>query len=190
MGDFHKRLKKLRMLKGFSQEYMADKLNIATVNYGKIERGYTAMTMSRLTDIANVLGVTIQFLLNENLEISIDQSVSSESQDKSLNGGGPLIEEIVILKRRISELEEQLADKRKLTMYYEDRLKYFGFYEMYRDQIFMENKDISAADLYKAVSERMSKENRLKSYAYSGSGRIPLLSREEIEEIQKKEEPS
>lgn len=56
-------IKKFRNLNNYSQEYMADKLNMATVNYGKVERGKTALTVERLYDISNLLNVSVGELL-------------------------------------------------------------------------------------------------------------------------------
>lgn len=49
----------LRKKKGFSQKDLAKKLNIAPYNYGKVERGETKLTVDRLDQIAQVLGVHI-----------------------------------------------------------------------------------------------------------------------------------
>ena len=48
----------LRRLKGHSQEYMAEKLGITQGAYGKIERGESDITLTRLGEIAAILNVT------------------------------------------------------------------------------------------------------------------------------------
>lgn len=55
------RLHRLRL--GLSQENMADQLGLSTTAYGDIERGKTDLTLSRLTQIADVLHVTPVTLL-------------------------------------------------------------------------------------------------------------------------------
>ena len=54
-----------RLQRGLSQENMADLLNLSTTAYGDIERGKTDLTLSRLTQIADVLGVSALALLSE-----------------------------------------------------------------------------------------------------------------------------
>ena len=54
-----------RLQRGLSQENMADLLNLSTTAYGDIERGKTDLTLSRLSQIAQVLGVSSLALLTD-----------------------------------------------------------------------------------------------------------------------------
>lgn len=54
-----------RLQRGLSQENMADLLNLSTTAYGDIERGKTDLTLSRLTQIAQVLDVSPLTLLTD-----------------------------------------------------------------------------------------------------------------------------
>lgn len=63
MKQIGERIRQLRQQKGFSQENMADQLNISTTAYGDIERGKTDVTLSRLHQIASVLGTGITAIL-------------------------------------------------------------------------------------------------------------------------------
>ncbi|MFW6218736.1 MAG: helix-turn-helix domain-containing protein [Bacteroidota bacterium] len=49
-----------RVTKGFSQESMAEKLNISKVNYGNIERGQTKLTLDRLIEISDILEMPVE----------------------------------------------------------------------------------------------------------------------------------
>lgn len=49
----------LRQLKNWSQEDMANKLGISVNGYAKIERGETDVALSRLKQIAKVLGIEL-----------------------------------------------------------------------------------------------------------------------------------
>jgi transcriptional regulator with XRE-family HTH domain len=51
------KLKQLRELKNFTQEYMAQQLGLTTRAYSKIESGETQLTINRLNEIASILGV-------------------------------------------------------------------------------------------------------------------------------------
>ena len=51
------KLKQIRELKNFTQEYVAGKLNLSTRAYSKIETGETQLTINRLNEISKVLGI-------------------------------------------------------------------------------------------------------------------------------------
>jgi transcriptional regulator with XRE-family HTH domain len=51
------KLKQLRELKNFTQEYMAQQLGLTTRAYSKIESGETQLTINRLNEIAKILEV-------------------------------------------------------------------------------------------------------------------------------------
>ena len=68
IGD---KIRKIRSLKGFSQENMADALDISLVAYGDIERNKKDISLKRLTQIAMILNITIIDILLFNNNISI-----------------------------------------------------------------------------------------------------------------------
>ena len=51
------KIKQLRELKNYTQEYMAQQLGLSTRAYSKIETGETQLTINRLNEIATILGV-------------------------------------------------------------------------------------------------------------------------------------
>ena len=53
IGD---KIRSLRILKGLSQENMADMLDLNVLAYGEIERSKTDIKMSRLEQIAKIFG--------------------------------------------------------------------------------------------------------------------------------------
>jgi transcriptional regulator with XRE-family HTH domain len=57
-------IKKLRELKSITRERLASDLNMSVSNYSKIERSEIDLTISRVYEIANILGVDISQLLN------------------------------------------------------------------------------------------------------------------------------
>lgn len=54
-----------RLTKGYSQEYMANELDLSVSAYSNIERGVTDLTVKRLFEIAEVLDVNALALLAE-----------------------------------------------------------------------------------------------------------------------------
>ena len=51
------KLKQLRELKNFTQEYVAQQLGLSTRAYSKIETGETQLTINRLNEISKALGI-------------------------------------------------------------------------------------------------------------------------------------
>lgn len=60
---FKERLKQVRKSKGFTAQYMANKLDTGLRNYRKYESGHSKPTIDGLVDIANILDVSIDYLL-------------------------------------------------------------------------------------------------------------------------------
>jgi len=60
-------IRRIRQQKELSQENMADMLGLSTTAYGDIERGKTELTLTRLQQIATVLGVSPADLLGQAL---------------------------------------------------------------------------------------------------------------------------
>ncbi|GAA4326443.1 hypothetical protein GCM10023149_29270 [Mucilaginibacter gynuensis] len=56
-------IREARLLRNYSQDYMALKLNISQNAYSKIELGYTRLTYNRLVEIAEILNFSEQKLL-------------------------------------------------------------------------------------------------------------------------------
>ncbi|MBN9283786.1 MULTISPECIES: helix-turn-helix transcriptional regulator [unclassified Flavobacterium] len=63
-SSLSEKIKNIRELKNFTQEYMADQLGITQAGYSKIENGATVLTYVKLLEIARVLGVKIEDIIN------------------------------------------------------------------------------------------------------------------------------
>ncbi len=66
MHEILEKIRNLRLSRGYTQEYMAEKLGIDTVNYGRIERGKSKLTLDRFLKICEILQVSPAELLNDN----------------------------------------------------------------------------------------------------------------------------
>ena len=64
MNNIGINIRKLREKKGFSQEFVADKLGINQSTYGKLERDISNVTLDRLFKIADVLEEDITTVLD------------------------------------------------------------------------------------------------------------------------------
>jgi transcriptional regulator with XRE-family HTH domain len=60
----HEKIRFMRQSKGWSQEQMADKLNLSVNGYANIERGETDVQISRLEKIAETFGMELLELFN------------------------------------------------------------------------------------------------------------------------------
>src|SRR5579871_2436775 len=63
MGAIHNKIKKLRE-KQFTQQEMADAMNLHLKTWQKIENGVTKLDIDRLKQIAEVLETTVEDLIN------------------------------------------------------------------------------------------------------------------------------
>jgi transcriptional regulator with XRE-family HTH domain len=59
-----KKIKQLRELKDYSQEYMATQLKMSVPGYGRIERNEVDVSMERANQIATVLGISLTELIS------------------------------------------------------------------------------------------------------------------------------
>lgn len=57
------KMKKVRELRNYSQEYVAEKLGISQVSYSRVESGTTKLDFKRFQAIAQVLEVDVTLLL-------------------------------------------------------------------------------------------------------------------------------
>ena len=58
------KLEMVRKIKGFSQEYVAEKLHVSQNLYSKIERGEKKVTLNELEKICKILEITLHQLQN------------------------------------------------------------------------------------------------------------------------------
>ncbi|CAN5415126.1 hypothetical protein BH10BAC2_BH10BAC2_17990 [soil metagenome] len=76
IGD---KIRKVRELKGYKQEYVADKLGMSVTAYGNIERGDSSLSFDRLEEIAAVMEVTVQDILNIPEQLNIHSITNSNN---------------------------------------------------------------------------------------------------------------
>lgn len=88
--NVHEKIKLMRETKEWSQEEMAEKLNMSVSGYSKIERGETNPHISKLEQIAQILGIDLIELISFGekhvyliTDIAITVATSSAHQPKS-----------------------------------------------------------------------------------------------------------
>jgi transcriptional regulator with XRE-family HTH domain len=72
-----KRIRARRRLLGLSMEKLAENIDKSTNFMGQIERGDRKMSLSTLLDIANALGVSVDYLLSGHYTVS-DNNIKRE----------------------------------------------------------------------------------------------------------------
>lgn len=116
MKGIGEKIRKIRNLRGYSQEYMGARLKMSQNNYSRIELDQINLTLNTLTEIASVLDIGVQEIMSFN-ETNLFKATVGEEPDRSeikYKGQQPILsllqEEIVSLredKRRLMSLLER-----------------------------------------------------------------------------------
>ncbi|MCU0393110.1 MAG: helix-turn-helix domain-containing protein [Thermoflexibacter sp.] len=78
------KIKKLRELRNYTQEYMAEKLSMSANGYGKIERDETDISYSRMQQISEILEVSVSEIINFDDKAIFGSKASHESSKREL----------------------------------------------------------------------------------------------------------
>lgn len=63
--DFGRRVREERTKLGLTQEKLAEDVNLSSAYIGQVERGERCLTLENTVEVANRLGVTVDYLLAE-----------------------------------------------------------------------------------------------------------------------------
>jgi transcriptional regulator with XRE-family HTH domain len=102
IGD---KIRKVRELKGFKQETIANKLGISLTAYGNLERGESGLSFERLEEIAAALEVNVTDIINIPEQLNIHQVTNSQF---GFNYYDQRPVEIDGYKLAVSELQKQV----------------------------------------------------------------------------------
>jgi transcriptional regulator with XRE-family HTH domain len=69
MKDIGQRIRKIRENKEYTQEYVANKLDISQNTYSKIESGNIKLTIDRIGELSKILDIPIEDLLSDESKI-------------------------------------------------------------------------------------------------------------------------
>ncbi len=105
----NEKIRFLRESQNWSQEEMANKLNMSTNGYSKIERGETRLTIDKLEKISKTFGVDILELMS----LGEPNILLFQEQNNIgiINSSQQLASEIINLKQTITHKDEMLAQK-------------------------------------------------------------------------------
>ncbi len=116
----HEKIRLFRKVKGWTQEQMAECLEMSLHGYANIERGETDVQFSRLEQISQVLGIQLRDLIEID-EKNVLNNIASPNSHNYINSSAKNLEhelekasliiaqqnqEIENLKQQISQLQE------------------------------------------------------------------------------------
>lgn len=75
-----RRLRQERHKMNWTQEKLAEKVEVSDAYIGQIERGERSLSLETLVKLANQLGVTVDYLLHDSIEITDDRFMNQIRQ--------------------------------------------------------------------------------------------------------------
>lgn len=116
MQTLGNKIKKVREIKGFKQEYMAELLGISQPSYSKIETDEASVSQDRLEQIAKALEVSVADILAFDERIFFNQTDNKSSAigyNNTVNQYGLTDNERKLYEDKIRLLEELLEIKKQ-----------------------------------------------------------------------------
>ena len=112
--DIGVKIKKIRELKNYTQEYMADKLGVSQATYSRMEKEDGYLTVLQLQKVSEILGVKVEDLIN-----FTERYIFNNYESNKANQGYNVInfsenekklyeDKIRLLEDKISYLEHEL----------------------------------------------------------------------------------
>lgn len=116
------KIKSIRELKNYTQEYMADQLGVTQAGYSKIEKGKTVLSYIKLVEIARILDVSVEDIIS----FDSQRYFNNFNNVKGNNNGSILInqdnnetlktlyeDKIKLLEKLLKKTEEELYRYKK-----------------------------------------------------------------------------
>jgi transcriptional regulator with XRE-family HTH domain len=112
MHNIGDKVKKLRELKGFKQEYMAEKLSISQQSYSNLENGKMDVPFSKIEQIADLFGMRVEDMVSfdEKVVFNLNAQHTSASNNNGIYHHNNFPEKLQQLyEDKIRLLEEKIA---------------------------------------------------------------------------------
>lgn len=107
------KIKKIRELRNFTQDYMAQKLNISQSTYSRFERNDCDLTISQLQDISEIFEIKIEDLLSFNEKL-VFNNYHQANQGYNIFNNGLSSQEKELYEKQIQRLEADVDYLRNL----------------------------------------------------------------------------
>ncbi len=101
--DLGRRVRKQRTQRGWTQEALAERVNVSTSFVGHVERGTRKASLETLVAIANVLNVSLDYLLSGSMNNSVIGPMPKNLNDQQRSA----------LKEILSTIQENLSEWEK-----------------------------------------------------------------------------
>ncbi|MDO5105055.1 helix-turn-helix domain-containing protein [Capnocytophaga sp.] len=108
MNNIGFNIRKVREQKGFSQEYVANQLNISQASYARLENEDTKVTVDRLFQIAKILETEISDFFDEN-----KLNIQSQTYNADAYGHGYVQYLVIESKETLNKLVESYQERLK-----------------------------------------------------------------------------
>ena len=104
------RIRLARLMKGLSQQNLADELGITVASYSNIERGVTEISVVRLYAISKILNISITSFFEENIDkpINLIKEPTENFYTKNEFNLNEIIEELKHQKTEINKLNSEV----------------------------------------------------------------------------------
>lgn len=114
MNNIGVNIRRIREQKGFSQEYLADMLDISQASYARLESEETKITVERLSKIAEILEVSILDFFNNDRFVIHNQNYDNAYgnayvQNLTIENKEATAKLIESYELRIKEKDEQIS---------------------------------------------------------------------------------
>lgn len=99
------RIREERLRLNLTQEVLAEEVELTTAYIGQVERGERNLTIENLIKVANRLGVTVDYLLTDSVDVSNDTTMIQLGQ---LLNGRPLKDKelaVSLIKTLVTHLD-------------------------------------------------------------------------------------
>ena len=112
------KIKILRQSKFYSQQYMADKLNMSQKAYSSLENGKTQMSVNRLLEIIKFLDVNLLDIMGNRNDVlrsnnELEKYFIMKNKIEILTGDKTHLEQIIELKNKEIEFLKKLVEQKK-----------------------------------------------------------------------------
>jgi transcriptional regulator with XRE-family HTH domain len=116
------KIKSIRELKNYTQEYMADQLGVTQAGYSKIEKGKTVLSFVKLVEIARILDVSVEDILSFDSQRYFNNFNKVEGNNNGSiqinSDNSPALKElyedkIMLLEKLLNKTEEELNRYKK-----------------------------------------------------------------------------
>jgi possible transcriptional regulator len=112
--EMHDKIRMMRELRQWSQEEMAEKMNMSPSGYAKIERGETRLQYDKLVQIAQIFNINLSDLVGSDKGVIFFMNENGDNTSANYYGSNDtVIFEMEKLKLQLTHKDELLIQKEK-----------------------------------------------------------------------------